>query len=54
MGGQFINITRDLGLLWSIMFRGRSVSRLLEVFENEELMDRRPWLHRVRPFFKTN
>jgi len=51
MGGQFINITRDLGLLWSIMVKGRSIKELMKMFENEELMCCRPWLHRVRPFF---
>ena len=54
MGGQFINVKRDLGLLWSIMLQGKSISGLLEIFVNEELMDRRPWLHRVRPFFKAS
>ena len=54
MGGQFINITRDVGLLWSTMVQGRSITGLLRMFDNEELMCRRPWLHRVRPFFKTN
>ena len=54
MGGQFINVTRDIGMLWSIMVKGTSIAGLLEMFGNEALMDRRPWLHRVRPFFKTN
>ncbi len=52
MGGQFINITRDVGLLWSTMVQGRSITALLRMFDNEELMERRPWLHRVRPFFR--
>ena len=52
MGGQFINITRDVGLLWSTMVQGRSITALLRMFDNEELMCRRPWLHRVRPFFR--
>ena len=54
MGGQFINITRDVGLLWSTMVQGRSITGMLRMFDNEELMCRRPWLHRVRPFFKPN
>jgi len=52
IGGQFINIKKDLGLLWSIMFQGKSIKELLKFFENEDLMYRRPWLYRVRPFFK--
>ncbi len=54
MGGQFVNVTRDIGMLWSIMVKGRSISGLRKMFANEELMERRPWLHRVKPFFKTN
>jgi NADH oxidase (H2O2-forming) len=54
MGGQFINVTRDIGMLWSIMVKGTSIAGLLELFANEALMERRPWLHRVRPFFKPN
>ena len=54
MGGQFINITRDIGMLWGIMVKRRSIAGLLEMFTNEAFMDRRPWLHRVKPFFKTN
>jgi len=52
MGGQFINITRDIGMLWGIMVKGTSIAGLLEMFANEALMDRRPWLHRIRPFFR--
>ena len=51
MGGQFINIKKDLGLIWGLMCQGRSVHDLLQVLENEELMRRRPWLFRLRPFF---
>jgi NADPH-dependent 2,4-dienoyl-CoA reductase/sulfur reductase-like enzyme len=54
MGGQFINITRDIGMLWGIMVKRTSIAGLLEMFANEALMDRRPWLHRVKPFFRTN
>ena len=54
MGGQFINVTRDIGILWSIMVKGTSIAGLRRMFANEALMDRRPWLHRVKPFFKTD
>jgi NADH oxidase (H2O2-forming) len=54
MGGQFINVIRDIGMLWSIMVKGTSIAGLLEMFANEALMDRRPWLHRLSPFFETN
>jgi NADH oxidase (H2O2-forming) len=51
IGGQFINITRDIGLLWSIMVKGMSIVGLFEMLANKALMERRPWLHRIRPFF---
>jgi NADH oxidase (H2O2-forming) len=52
IGGQFINIRKDLGLVWSIMFRKRSIKELLRLFENEAVLDRRPWLQRIRPYFR--
>ena len=52
IGGQFINIHKDLGLVWSIMFRKRSIKELLRLIENEEVLDRRPWLQRIRPYFR--
>jgi len=52
IGGQFIDIEKDLGLIWSIMFQGKSIKRLKEVFKNEEVISRRIWLRRVRPFFE--
>ena len=51
IGGQFINIERDLGLLWSIMSQGKGIKELLGVFENQDRMYRRSWLQRVKPFF---
>jgi NADH oxidase (H2O2-forming) len=54
MGGQFINVSRNIGMLWSIMVKGTSIASLLEVLANKALVERRPWLHRVKPFFKTN
>ena len=55
IGGQFINVDQvryGVGLLWSMMFRKRSVKELIRIFENEEMARRKPWLQRVRPFFK--
>ena len=52
IGGQFIDIEKDLGLIWSIMFQGKSIKRLKEIFKNEEVIFRRMWLRRVRPFFE--
>jgi len=55
IGGQFINVDQvryGMGLLWSMMFRKRSVKELIGIFENEERARRKPWLQRVRPFFK--
>lgn len=52
IGGQFINVTKDLGLIWSIMSRKRSIEELAKFFDSKERMYRRPWLDRVRPFFK--
>lgn len=54
MGGQFINIKRDLGLLWSIMVQRRSISELLRTLDNRALMERRAWLYRLRPFIKNS
>jgi len=51
VGGQFINVKGDLGLLWSLMFQGRSIKELLGMFENQDRMVRRSWLQRVKPFF---
>jgi NADH oxidase (H2O2-forming) len=50
IGGQFINIKHDLGLMWSIMYQRKGIKELLRIFENEEIMYRRPWLYRLRPF----
>lgn len=52
MGGQFINVTRNIGMLWSIMAKGRSIAGLTEIFANQALMNQRPWLHRIKPFFR--
>jgi len=52
MGGQFINVTRDIGMLWAIMVKGTSIAGLLEMFANDALMARRPWFGRIRPFFE--
>lgn len=51
MGGQFINMKKDLGLIWAFMCAGKSIEELLKAFENDELMRRRPYLFRLRPFF---
>jgi NADH oxidase (H2O2-forming) len=51
IGGQFINMKKDLGLLWALMYRRKSIGELLKAFENDELMRRRPYLFRLRPFF---
>ncbi len=55
MGGQFINMgpmIQDLGLLWSIIFRRRSIKELLRIFENEDVIGHRPWLRRINIFLK--
>jgi NADH oxidase (H2O2-forming) len=54
MGGQFINIdlvNRGIGLLWSIIFRKRSIQELLKIFESKELICHQPWFRRIKPFF---
>ena len=51
MGGQFINMKKDLGLIWALMCGRKSIEELLRAFENNELMRRRPYLYRLRPFF---
>ncbi len=52
LGAQFINVEQDTGLLWSIMLKKRSIQELLEALENQDLLEQRPWLNRIRPFFK--
>jgi NADH oxidase (H2O2-forming) len=51
VGGQFIDIKQDLGLLWSLMVQKRSIEKLLRTLENREVMQRRQWLFRLKPFF---
>ncbi|MGD9041633.1 MAG: FAD-dependent oxidoreductase [Desulfobacteraceae bacterium] len=51
MGGQFINMKKDLGLIWALMCGRKSVDELLRAFQNDDLMRRRPYLFRLRPFF---
>jgi NADPH-dependent 2,4-dienoyl-CoA reductase/sulfur reductase-like enzyme len=51
MGGQFINMKKDLGLIWALMRGRKSIEELLRAFENDKLMRRRPYLFRLRPFF---
>jgi NADH oxidase (H2O2-forming) len=54
MGGQFININlmnRGIGLLWSIIFRKRSIQELLKIFESKELIYHQSWFRRIKPFF---
>jgi len=50
MGGQFINIDEGVGLLWSLMFRRRSIEELSRIVRNEELICHRPWFRPIRPF----
>jgi len=55
MGAQFLNVDlaqRAMGLLWSFILQKRSVEGLLKILENEGLLSHKPWLRRVRPFFK--
>ncbi len=55
MGVQFINIDltqRVMGLLVSFILQRKSVEGLLRIFENEGLLSHKPWLRRVRPFFR--
>lgn len=50
IGAQFINLRRDLGLIWSIIIKRKSIASLIKTLADEALMERRPWLHRVRPY----
>lgn len=52
-GGQFINMKLSLGLLWSVMFRKRSIKELMKAIEDENRVLHRPWLQRIKPFFST-
>jgi NADH oxidase (H2O2-forming) len=51
MGGQFINMKKDLGPIWAFMCAGKSIEELLKALENDELIRHRPYLFRLRPFF---
>lgn len=51
LGAQFINIKQNIGLVWSIMIKRKRIRELVRIFENKDLICRRPWLYRVRPFF---
>jgi NADH oxidase (H2O2-forming) len=55
MGAQFLNVDltqRAMGLLWSFILQKRSVEGLMKILGNDGLLSHRPWLRRVRPFFK--
>jgi len=52
LGAQFINVKKDTGLMWSLMFRKRSIQEILGVLENQDQLERRPWMKRVQPFFE--
>jgi NADH oxidase (H2O2-forming) len=54
IGAQFINVKKDLGLIWSIMIQKRSVKELVEALENKTRVFRRPWLRRFKPFIAIN
>jgi NADH oxidase (H2O2-forming) len=51
IGGQFINLEKGLGMLWSTMFRRKSIKELIKLFDNETLICRRPWYRYIKPFF---
>ena len=50
-GGQFINVESNLGLLWSIMFRKRSIKDIVKILNDKNQLMHRPWLRPIRPFF---
>ena len=52
VGAQFINPDKDPGLIWSLILKRRSISGILKMLESKEMMVRRPWLNRVKPFLK--
>lgn len=50
MGAQFINVEKDLGLIWSFMARRKSVERMQRALAEDAVMQHRTWLYRIRPF----
>jgi hypothetical protein len=50
-GGQFINVESNLGLLWSLMFRKRSIKDIVRILDDENQLIHRPWMRRIKPFF---
>jgi NADH oxidase (H2O2-forming) len=50
-GAQFINPEFNLGLLWTMMFRKRSVREIMKIIQDETRVAHRPWLRRLKPFF---
>jgi NADH oxidase (H2O2-forming) len=51
MGAQFINMEKDLGLVWSIMSKRESIAGLHRALADDGMMGRRKWLYRIQPFF---
>ncbi len=51
LGAQFINVRLSLGLLWTIMFRRRSVREIVGMLADQGRLAHRPWLRRLNPFF---
>lgn len=50
-GGQFINVESNLGLLWTLMFRKRSIKDIVRILDDENQLIHRPWMRRIKPFF---
>ena len=50
-GGQFINVESGLGLLWSLMFRKKSMKDIVKILNDKNQLMHRPWLRPIRPFF---
>jgi NADH oxidase (H2O2-forming) len=50
-GGQFINVESNLGLLWTLMFRRRSIKDIVKILNDKNQLMHRPWLRPIRPFF---
>jgi len=51
MGGQFINMSQNIGMLWSLMIRRRGMKELTNLLGNRELLCRKPWFYPIKPFF---
>jgi len=50
-GAQFINLDSGAGLLWSLMFRKKSIKDIVKILNDDTRLIHNPWLRPIKPFF---